>query len=262
MNRPLSGCMPVHFLRYFFKREKESILYLNSLRVHVDFRHKIRFLREGFASITKLISFKTTLPFMFTSIASENFKAKRLLESNLKGMPKYIPLSKMSTFSFMAKQYRNTYDVVQVKRSDISSIVTFHNHIAREQQLAAVLDASWLEGLNGSTGLYIEDFYMVKNTKGEIEALFALWDQRKIKQVVINSYRKPLNTLRLLYNFYAKMSGNIVLPKEGEALEQVFISFFTTQIKDPQEILHILKEASSLIEEKGANLCTIGFASE
>ena len=71
---------------------------------------------------------------------------------------------------------------------------------AKSYDLAPILDESWLRALDGSKDLSIEDFYLVKNTKGKIEAIFALWDQRKIKQVVIESYRTPLNKFRFLYN--------------------------------------------------------------
>ena len=255
------GMYSCTLFKLFFEGKPQSIIYLNSLRVDPDFRYKVRFLKEGFISIDKLVSFKATLPFMFTSIASENFNAKRMLESNLKGMPRYIPLAQMSTFSFLAKQYKKTRLSLRADHSDIASIVKFYNKVARNHDFAPMLDESWLKTLNGSKGLKIEDFYLIKNRDGEIEAIFALWDQRKIKQVVIESYRPPLNNLRTLYNFYAKMSGNLILPKEGESLQQVFISFFTTLSKDAKYILQILKEASAYIEEKGAKLCTIGFAS-
>jgi len=255
------GMYSCTLFKLFFEGKPQSIIYLNSLRVDPDFRYKVRFLKEGFISIDKLVSFKATLPFMFTSIASENFNAKRMLESNLKGMPRYIPLAQMSTFSFLAKQYKKTRLSLRADHSDIASIVKFYNKVARNHDFAPMLDESWLKTLNGSKGLKIEDFYLIKNRDGEIEAIFALWDQRKIKQVVIESYRPPLNKFRTLYNFYAKMSGNLILPKEGESLQQVFISFFTTLSKDAKYILQILKEASAYIEEKGAKLCTIGFAS-
>ena len=255
------GMYACTLFKLFFAGKEESIVYLNSLRVNPDFRHKIRFLKEGFNSIDKLISFQVTLPFMFTSIASENLNAKRMLESNLKGMPKYIPLAQMSTFSFLAKPYKKSCLSQRANCNDIASIVKFYNKVSKRYDFAPILNESWLKTLDGSKGLKIEDFYLVKNSNGEIEAIFALWDQRKIKQVVIESYRPPLDKFRFLYNLYAKMSVNLMLPKEGETLQQVFISFFTTLSKDTGRILTILKEASAHIEKKGAKLCTIGFAS-
>ena len=244
----------------FFAGRRESIVYLHSLRVNPDYRYKIRFLKEGFKSIDKLLSFEATLPFMFTSIASENLNAKRMLESNLKDMPRYRPLAHMSTFSFLAKPYKKSCLSQRANSNDIVSMVTFHNKIVKHYDLAPILDESWLKALDGSKGLTIEDFYLVKNSNGEIEAMFALWDQREIKQVVIESYRAPLDKFRFLYNLYAKISGNVILPKEGEVLSQIFIAFFVTLSNDTGQILEILKEASAWIEEKGARLCTIGFA--
>ncbi len=255
------GMYSCTLFKLFFAGKKESIVYLNSLRVNPGFRHKIRFLKEGFKSIGKLVSFKATLPFMFTSIASENFNAKRILKSNLKGMPRYVPLAQMSTFSFLAKPNRKPFLSQRANNSDIPSIVKFYNNAAKHCDLAPILDEFWLKALDGSKGLTIEDFHLVKNSNGEIEAIFALWDQRKIKQVVIESYRAPLDKFRFLYNIYSKMNSSIILPKEGDVLQQVFISFFATLSTETQEIVEILKEASALIKEKDAELSTIGFAS-
>jgi len=255
------GMYACTLFKLFFSGKKESIIYLNSLRINPYFRHKIRFLKEGFNSINKVISFKATVPFMVTSIASENFNAKRMLESNLKGMPRYVPLAQMSSFSFLARQNKDPLLSSRANSSDVISMLKFYHSVSRCYDFAPVLDESWLRTLDGSKGLNIEDFFIVKNPDGEIEAMFALWDQRKIKQVVIESYRAPLDRFRSIYNLYAKISANLILPKEGDALQQVFISFFVTLSKDTGWVLKILKEASSLIAEKNADFCTIGFSS-
>lgn len=260
-DKTVIGMYACTLFKLFLEGKEESIIYLNSLRVNPDFRHKIRFLKEGFNSVAKLLPLKATLPFMFTSIASENDSAKRVLEANLKGMPRYIPLGQMSTFTFLAKQAEKSSLCQRADSSDISSIAIFYNKSAKNYDFAPVLDESWLNALYGSKGLNIEDFYLVKNREGEIEAIFALWDQRKIKQVVIESYKPPLDKFRFLYNLYAKISGDLILPKEGDSLQQIFISFFATLSKESQWIVEILKEASSLAKEKDAKLCTIGFAS-
>ncbi|MEA3456503.1 MAG: hypothetical protein U9R26_08325 [Campylobacterota bacterium] len=259
--KTIIGMYSCTLFKLFFRGKEESIVYLNSLRVNPDFRHKIRFLKEGFVSIGKLIPFRATLPFMFTSIASENFSAKRVLESNMKGMPRYVPLAKMSTFTFTANRARINGLCQKAGRSDINSIARFYNQCLQNCDFAPVMSKSWLTALDGSKGLRIEDFYLVKSREGEIKAVFALWDQRKIKQVVIESYKPPLDKFRFLYNIYAKISGGIPLPKEGSSLEQIFIAFFATLSKERQWIVEILKEASMLTAEKDAALCTIGFAS-
>lgn len=244
----------------YFKAKKEHIIYLNSLRVDVRYRHKIRFLKEGFASIQKLITLKSTKEFMFTSIAKENLKARKLLESNLKGMPTYLPLGGMSSFSFLAKIHTKTMLCQKASAKDIDSIVEFYNANAKDYDFAPVLNSSWLEMLDAKRGLSIDDFYICRDANANILAIFALWDQREIKQIVIHSYKAPLGRFRNLYNLYAKLTANTTLPKESEMLQQIYIAFFTTTSKDSLWIKQLLKEIATLIKRRDANLCTIGFA--
>ena len=277
------GMYSYTLFRLFVMGVEESVAYLGSLRVHPNYWHKIRFLKEGFHSIEKLIPNSTTLPFCITSIASENTKARRILESNIKGMPKYHFITQMNTYAFatdggilppyklqsgrVGASHHNTQNTTnsnrlqQATKEHIPHIVTFHNTLAKEYNLAPILETTWLEQLDGSKGLTIEDFYLLRDDDGAIEAMYALWDQRKIKQTVIKGYKTPLNTLRPLYNLYAKAFGHLTLPKEGEALEQIYISFFVCNFSDISKQLQLLKEASSHIKARGASIAIIGLDS-
>ena len=280
------GMYSYTLFRLFWMGVEESVAYLGSLRVHPDYRHKIRFLKEGFHSIEKLIPNSTTLPFCITSIASENHKARRLLESNTKGMPKYHCIAQMNTYAFATNGgilppyevqidgccrvgvshhhiHNTTNDsrLQQATKEHIPHIVTFHNTLAKEYNLSPVLETTWLEQLDGSKGLTIEDFYLLRDDDGAIEAMYALWDQRKIKQTVIKGYKTPLNKLRPLYNLYAKAFGHLTLPKEGTALEQIYISFFLCNFSDRERQLQLLQIASSHIKARGASVAVIGLDS-
>ena len=277
------GMYSYALFRLFVMGVEESVAYLGSLRVHPNYRHKIRFLKEGFHSIEKLIPNSTTLPFCITSIASENHKARRLLESNTKGMPKYHFIAQMSTYAFatnggilppysnrlfglrrVGASHHNTQNITksqQATKEDIPHIITFHNSLVKEYNFSPVLDTEWLENLDGSKALSIEDFYLLRDNNGDIEAMYALWDQRKIKQTVVKGYKPPLNKLRPLYNLYAKAFGHLTLPKEGTALEQIYISFFVCKSSDTSRQLQLLKEASSHIKTRGASIAIIGLDS-
>ena len=247
------------YFEVFVAHKIETLLYLGSLRVNTRYRHKIRFLKEGFHSIKKIFSSSTTLPYMLTSIASENHKAIKVLEGNVKGMPLYQFLAQLSTFAFKAK-ITPLRLVQQATCEEIPLMVDFYNHHAREYDFAPTLKKEWLHSLNADTGLSIKDFYIVKDSSGAIKAMFALWDQRKIKQTVIRGYSAMLSLpVRFLYNLYARVTNNVVLPNIAEAIEQIYISFFISASKDHDWNIRLLQEASSLIRQRGADVCIIAF---
>lgn len=250
------------YYEVFVSHNVETILYLGSLRVNTHYRHKIKLLKEGFHSIKKLFSDTTTLPYMFTSIASENHKAIKVLESNLKGMPQYQFLSQLITFAFKAKYSPRTM-AQPITQEEIPEMVDFYNHHASAYDFAPVLRKEWLESLNGQTGLNLKDFYIVKDSSGTIKAMFALWDQCHIKQTVIRGYAPMLSSpIRFLYNIYAMLSGNVVLPNITEAIDQIYISFFISSSKENDWNIRLLREASSLIKQRGGDVCMIAFDSK
>jgi hypothetical protein len=250
------------YYEVFVSHKVETILYLGSLRVNTHYRHKIKFLKEGFRSIKNIFLPSTTLPYMLTSIASENHKAIKLLEGNVKGMPQYQFLSQLSTFAFKAKSSPLTMAQL-ITQEEIPLMVDFYNRHARQYDFAPTLRMEWLQSLNGNTGLSIKDFYIVKDSSGAIKAMFALWDQRKIKQTLIRGYSPRLSRpVRFLYNVYATLSGNVVLPNIAEAIEQIYISFFISASNDNDWNIRLLREASSLIQQRGADVCIIAFDSK
>ena len=69
-------------------RRPERLGYLGGLRVNPGYRRRIRYLRDGYASIRKLAPVTGTVPWWFTVVAAENKTARRLLESGVPGLPR------------------------------------------------------------------------------------------------------------------------------------------------------------------------------
>jgi hypothetical protein len=73
--------------------------YLGALRVRPEYRRRMRILREGYASIPRNCRAGAP-PFWYTAIAGDNGPARRILEANLPGMPRYRHCNDMSTLAF------------------------------------------------------------------------------------------------------------------------------------------------------------------
>jgi hypothetical protein len=230
-----AAVMPVHL-----NGSPTRLGYLGGLRVNPAHRRRIRYLREGYASIGRFAP--ENVPWWFTVVAAENEGARRLLEAGVAGLPPYQPQGDYVTYALPVARGRRRGLWRRVEWSaDVSSavagrprpatrcpggtpeqcgrdarapseIVDFYNRAAARFQYSPVLSEELAKRL---------DFYVY----GDIEAVAALWDQREFKQIVARRYRRPVGSLVPLYNAYARLFGRIPLPREGCALEQTFIAF-------------------------------------
>ena len=246
--------MPVHI-----DGRPETIGYFGGMRVNSGFRRKVRYIRQGFEAVEKLLPKQSTVPFYFTSIASGNRPARRLLEANLRGMPKYTPRGEMTTLVFSVKQGRRRGTLQQATPDDIPEIAAFYNRSASDYQLAPHLSEAWLRTLDGTVGLTVSDFWLVRDDDGALHCSLALWDQRAFKQSVVRGYRRPLSHLRRLYNLYARLGGRVELPATGEALEHLYIAFFAADAK--KSAVMAIREAAAIATDKGVTSCVLGLSS-
>ena len=233
--------------------------YLGELRVLPAFRNKLRIVQSGFASVRQINDPLQQLQYWFTSIANENQAARRLLEANLKGMPNYQPQGEMVTYALSTRLAKHNAGLQRAEVNDIPAIVQFYNQFASQYQYSPVLTEAWLRGLDDRNGLRLSDFYLLKQDD-QIQACFALWDQRRLKQTVVRGYRFPLSILRVPYNLFAKLTKRVVLPATGEQVDYIFIAFLATTGLGNDDLDALLRGALALIKNRHARLGMLGIS--
>lgn len=221
----------------------EQLGYLGGLRVNPSYRRRIRYLREGYASVERMAP--SAVPWWFTVVASGNTAARRLLEAGVKGLPEYRLQGEYLTFAIPTSRGRRHGLWRRAEDADVPRIVEFHNAQAARFQCSPVLDEELVRGIG------MERFYIHHVRAGcpaeaggtpAFRGVAALWDQRAFKQVVARRYRAPIGALRPLYNAWARAARRIPLPDEGGALEQTFLAFLA--LDDAA-----LPEARALLED-------------
>jgi len=208
-----AAVVPVHL-----DGRAERLGYLGGLRVRPDYRRKIRYLREGYASIRALAGETGTQPWWFTVVAAGNENARRLLEAGVRGLPPYKPQGDYVTFALPASRGRRRGLWRGATANDFAAIIAFHNSQAARFQYSPVLDVDLVNRIGIARFLIFE-------TDGGTQGVAALWDQRAFKQIVARRYRRPLGAMMPMYNAYARLLRRIPLPPEGGALDQTFIAF-------------------------------------
>jgi hypothetical protein len=233
--------------------------YLGALRVNPEYRHRLRILKNGFAS-ARALSDIDALP-VFTSLASENLAARRLLEANLRGMPCYTPVGDVESMGFSTRQGKSGGLLQCATPADIPALVEFFNAAAASYQFAPVLSRQWLTNLPGSGGLRLSDFWLLKDG-ARLRGCVAIWDQRAFKQIVARGYRLPLNLLLGGYNLYARLTDRLSLPRPGKQLQQAFLSFLALDTEADDSVTAIIREALMIAGRKGARVGTLGLSTK
>lgn len=207
--------------------------YLGSLRVAPRYRHRLRILQDGYASI-RAFSPTRDPELWYTAIASQNLRARRLLEANLRGMPRYRAINEMVTMALPTARGRRHGLWRPAAPKEIESLCGFYNHHAHRYQFSPVLTPERAIGT-------LARFHVLDSGDGP-SAIMALWNQQSYKQVIACAYRQPLGALLPIYNLYARLAGRVVLPPVGQALDQTYLAFLAMA---PE----LESEASPLIED-------------
>ncbi len=225
--------------------QPEQLGYLGGLRVNAGHRRRIRYLREGYASIRRLAP--AAVPWWFTVVAAENQTARRLFESRVAGLPAYHLQGEYLTFALPSARGKRRGLWRRAGNEDLPQIVHFYNTQAAAYQCSPVLSDELVRRIG------VEHFFLY-SYDDELRGVAALWDQRAFKQIVARRYRGPIGSLRLAYNFYAKLFRRIPLPREGDALEQVFIAFLALTESALSDACVLLEDLLSHCKTPAASL--------
>lgn len=224
--------------------------YLGGLRVNPAFRHRLRVLREGYASIRQL-SGTPDRDIWYTSVATENEPARRLLEARLRGLPRYVAQGELLTLALPRARGKRLGLWRRPKADEIELMCSVHNTAASRYQLSPALTPERAE----ATGA---DFF-VREAGASISGCMALWNQQAYKQVVARAYRRPLATALPLYNVWARLTRRIALPHLHRQLDQCFLAFFAPGTEDASEVVPLVRDALAI---STSEVLTLGLHAE
>jgi hypothetical protein len=224
-------------------RRPERLGYLGGLRVNAGYRRRIRYLRDGYASIRKLAPVTCSVPWWFTVVAAENKTARRLLESGVPGLPRYHFQGDYVTFAVATSRGKRRNLWRRATADDVARIVGLYNEQAARFQCSPVLTDDVVRRIG------VEQFFLYED-----RGIAALWDQRSFKQIVARRYRAPLGALRPFYNLYASLGRQIPLPREGGALDQTSIAFLALDDDEQPKAGALLQDLLSHCKTRAASI--------
>ncbi len=197
--------------------------YLAELRLDAAARGRFGIVRDGYEFFHELQRDDPAAVY-FTSIAADNERARRLLESGVRGLPAYAFLAELDTLLVAVPRRPRTarLRVESATPERVPDLLRVLNEHGRRHELAAVWTAENLAAL-ATHGLPLESFLLAFDGD-EVVACGALWDQRGFRQTVIHGYSRALAVARPFVNFASRVLGTPRLPRPGAVLAHAFLS--------------------------------------
>lgn len=229
--------------------------YLGGLRLDATCAGRFDVLRRGCEFFRELQA-ETPADFYFTSIASDNERARMFLERGLPGMPTYEFIGDFVSLLISTRARHSNGDVTRTVPVLWEEIVATLNQHNIRYQFAPCWNEGELVALK-PLGLQLDDFYL--NQIAPEHACTAIWDQRVFKQTVIRGYSPPLKQARQLLNIAGTFAGGIRLPDVGETLANAFVLNLTASEKS-EDVTRLLNTLIATAARRGIELLTLGFA--
>ncbi|MCA9136855.1 MAG: hypothetical protein KDB00_08850 [Planctomycetales bacterium] len=238
-------CIATRSSRMVYVGGKQTrIGYLGGLR----FAPRVRgsgLLARGFQFLRQLHDADPKRPkYYLTTIASTNANAKRVLTSGRANLPNYHRIGTLNTFALathrlsrsrLGGQSSASCDLSIIRLSDLPSMepwLTFLDEMARRRTFFPVYDHEDFHPSTGTfRGLAPADIIVVLRDN-EIVATAGAWNQSAFRQTVVRNYRPAIRMARPLSNLWAKVSGQVVLPRIGNPLAAAYVSLLAVRGDD------------------------------
>ncbi len=251
--------------RAWINGEHRRLGYLGQLRVLPHWRARSRVILRGFEQCRELLNDgRQETPYYLTSILSDNTTAARLLNSGIKGMPTYLPVSEFVTLvastkqGFAALKVPRGFKIRQASPSDLDSIATLLQTYGRQFGMYPYWDSAELRAL-GTVGWDMENTLLLLKD-GQPVGCGTLWDQRACRQQRVTGYAPLLAGTRSLLNVPLKLAGYPVLPRPGKVLNQAFLSHLAIMAGNEQALPGLAVSLLNLARTRRLDTVVLGFA--
>lgn len=231
-------------LRYLNGRP-ERVGYLAQLRLAPRYAGRFDILRRGYQFFRGLHD-QLDVAAYFTTVASDNARAARLLERGIPGLPIYRPLGDLVTVLLPVRRLSRPVRR-QLRKEGLSirhgigpnldglvSVLADHNS---KYQLSPAWSPEDITTAFARFNLSDNGFRLIA-FRDHLVAAAAMWDQRPFKQAVIIRYPAFLSFLRPFYNAAAPLLRLCPLPAPARPIPQAFISFLAST---PETFLPLLQ---------------------
>ena len=259
---PIIGMGSRSLLELWVDGAPARVGYLSQLRVDAAHRGHPRGVLKAYRFLRELHG-DGAVPYYLTTIVADNRTARRLLEADLPGMPRYRALDRLVTLALPARTGRARgaagVAIERVGVETLDDVVACLERHGRRHPFAPRWTRATLLCPRRARGLAPGDFLLARRG-GRAVACLALWDQRAFKQTVVRRYGPRTRLLRPLLNAAAPLLGIPALPRCGEPLRSAFASHAAADADAGDALVALVAAALGSAAARGLDSLAIGFA--
>ncbi len=228
--------------------QAQRVGYLGGLRVRPGVRLPRGVIGEAFDAMLA-----TRQPdeagFDLTSILSDNRAARRGLERNLPGLPTYTPWGEMLTVTFRVRGAPS--------RGAVTPSPAAQGRLHRCHDPLYHARPCWPGPRDARLALGQQAVAIGRAADPLASAV--VWDQRALKQVVVDALHPALRRCRWVLNAGFAVAGRPALPPPGRALALGYVSHIACG-PDPDRLWQLLRAAEGPAAGMGLKLLSVGLA--
>lgn len=242
------GCCIIR--KAYINGEVKNVGYLTGLKIHKDYKNVLRLIREAYSFLYQ--NTKDDVDIYYTTILEENKGAQKLLEKKRKNMPSY--------------KYEQDYKVYMFANSPLLSYKDEKfKDFTFERGYGEDVEKFYKENLINSNfspadkikAMDKDNFFSLRNPKGDIVACLNLWDQRDYKQYIVTDYS---GWFKLVSKLPVNMLGYPSFPKVGQSVNYACISLFLVKDMDAEIGEYFLKNV--IKQNQGYDLLLLGLIAD
>jgi len=251
----------------FLNGEVVDVGYMSHLRANLNHSWGLsgaRQLSRAFGKFRELHA-DGRVPFYLMSVIADNLPARRLLTSDLPGLPHAHAYTRMYTYAVSPRRPRaaiplpNGIRLQSGTSAHVDEIVACLQRNAQRQQFSPHWTSANLFSPIQTPNLHPEDFFLAIRGSRVVGCL-ALWDQSPFKQLVVRGYSGGMRRARLLINLLTRFMDVPRLPPVGTPLSYCFVSHLAVDHDDPHIFASLLRAAYNATYRRGFNYFLLGMA--
>jgi hypothetical protein len=205
------------------------------------------------------------VPFYLMSVIADNAPARRLLTSDLPGMPHAREYARMFTYVLSPRRPKPALPLPNGIRFEhgttghIPEIITCLQRNGQRRQFCPTWTFEDLFSPTETPNLHPENFLLAVSGS-QVLGCLALWDQTPFKQTVVRGYQGNMARWRTTINLLARFIDIPHLPPVGTPLSYCFASHLAIDDDDPRIFQSLLREAYNETIRRGFDYFMIGLA--
>lgn len=209
----------------FLNGKKEKCAYLTGLKIHPDYRGKLRLISKAYSFLRQEIS---DCKCCYTTILDDNAAAIALLEKGHKNMPRYRYLGHYTTYCFHGGR-----KIIEVEKNNTEGFdELLISHFSRKSLAPADPDCK---------GFGEKIFYCAREN-GRIIACCFIGDQQAHKQYKMCSYS---GIYKLLSKLPTRLLGYPEFPRSGREINFGVVSYLYVRDNDRKLCRDFLRSAAA-----------------